>query len=506
MIRNPRDLPLGGKFETEVCVVGSGAAGGVVAAALAARGRRVVVLEEGPHLEREDFNRREADSFRRLYFDLGMRPALGNVFLPIIQGRCLGGSTTVNQGVALRAPDHVLEEWRDRYGLDGFGPSDLAPHYEAVERVLGVTPVPDGMVNPNNDALRRGLAALGLPGRVFPRNAPTCAGCGVCIFGCPTDAKRSTLVTYLPEAAGHGADVLPSTRAERVIFEGTKAVGVEAALLDPDPDGRGAPRGTLTIRAQAVVVSAGPLSTPMLLERSGLKDRLPHLGRRLRLHPSAMILARFPRAIRGWEGVPMSIYCDAFEERDGYVLEGIFAHPAQISMLLPGLGMDHKHLMADYPRYAGLIVQVHDESEGRVTAGAGGKPLARYSLNPADMERLRKGIRKALEIYFAAGAERAWVPWTVESEVRSPSEFSRFEGRSPGPADLLLYSAHPQGGNVVGLDPADSTADPRFQVHGGTRLYAVDAGSFPTSTAVNPMLTVQALALKAARAVHEDLG
>ena len=129
----------------DVVVVGSGAGGGVVAGELADQGRRVLLLELGPHLTAADFTRWEAKATHDLWWPIRFALIDGGAggAIPLLGGRCVGGTTTVNTKVALRATDEDYAKWYEAAGIVGsggapFGASDLDPHYEAVERRLGV--------------------------------------------------------------------------------------------------------------------------------------------------------------------------------------------------------------------------------------------------------------------------------------------------------------------------------------------------------------------------------
>ncbi|TMB57610.1 MAG: FAD-binding protein, partial [Deltaproteobacteria bacterium] len=169
----------------DVVVVGSGAGGAVVARELAARGRDVALVEEGGFFTGKDFTGNPRAMIDLLYRSRGLTGALGRPTIPIPLGRCVGGTTTINSGTCYRAPDYVLDEWAERYGVRGAREADLRPYFERVEQELNVHPVPDETYGRNSSLFERGAAALGYAGARIPRNERGCLGTGVCAFGCP---------------------------------------------------------------------------------------------------------------------------------------------------------------------------------------------------------------------------------------------------------------------------------------------------------------------------------
>ena len=131
------------KDEFDVVVVGSGAGGGVVAGELAERGRDVLLLEVGPHLTAADFVRWEAKATHDLFWPLRLAPLPGGEMLAFLAGRCVGGTTTINTKVALRAHERDVAKWHAATGLtndrgEPFAAAELEPYYDRVEQVLGV--------------------------------------------------------------------------------------------------------------------------------------------------------------------------------------------------------------------------------------------------------------------------------------------------------------------------------------------------------------------------------
>jgi choline dehydrogenase-like flavoprotein len=289
---------LGGDLalECDVVVVGTGAGGAVVGRELAEAGLAVVFIEEGQYHDRTEFTGRAISMQQKLYRRGGSTFSVGNVAIPIPLGQTVGGSTTVNSGTCYRTPDRILHDWQRELGLDELGPEQLAPYFDRVEAVLGVEYAKAELLGGNGRVIARGCDALGFKAHgPLKRNAPACDGQGVCCFGCPTDAKRSTNVSYIPLALKAGAEVFAGARMTRIIVEGGKARGVVARTEGGH---------TITVRARAVVIACGSIMTPIVLARQGLGARSGQLGKNLSIHPACGALAEFDEQILSWKGIP----------------------------------------------------------------------------------------------------------------------------------------------------------------------------------------------------------
>jgi choline dehydrogenase-like flavoprotein len=185
--------------------------------------------------------------------------SLGNLGgAPVWAGRAVGGSTVINSGTCYRTPERVFRDWREELGLAAFSSETLGPYYERVESMLRVAPAKRELLGGVGRVVARGAEALRLSHQPLVRNAPDCDGQGVCCFGCPTGAKRSTDVSYVPEALLRGAQLVTAAHVDVVEVVAGRARGVRGTL------GSGK---RFRVRADAVVVAGGALMTPLLLGR-----------------------------------------------------------------------------------------------------------------------------------------------------------------------------------------------------------------------------------------------
>jgi len=485
----------------EVVVVGSGAGGAVVARELAARGRDVVLVEEGGFFTGRDFTGEPRAMIDLLYRNRGLTGALGRPTIPIPLGRCVGGTTTINSGTCYRAPDYVLDDWAARFGVAGTRAADLQPYFERVESELNVRPVPDDTYGRNSRLFERGAAALGYRGARIPRNERGCLGTGVCAFGCPQDAKQAMHVSYVPRALAAGARLYTRCRIIRVLLSGGRAVGVVGRFVDAAEHDTGR---ELRVLARHVVVACGALLTPALLERSAVPDPSGMRGRNLHIHPATRVGALFAEDVRGWEEVPQAYNVDQFTA-EGIFIQGQFVPPAMEAPVLPGVGHAHKALMARYARLGSFGALVSDESAGRVRATRARFPRVTYQLGAADARKLARAIGLTAEIFFAGGAREVYPGVHSRPVLRTIEEARALQHAVLPAGDFEMMAFHPQGTARMGEDPRVAVTDSSGRVHGTPGLWVGDASLFPASCKVNPQITIMALATRLAERLAGEL-
>ncbi len=495
-------------IECDVVVVGTGAGGAVVAKELAEQGHAVVMLEEGQFFDRRDFNGRPWEMQRKLYRDGGATISVGNTWIPIPIGRAVGGTTTVNSGTCYRVPSRILRKWRDELGLSDFTETAMAGYFERVESVLGVGPAQKPYLGGVADVIGRGCDHLGYRHGPLQRNAPECDGQGVCCFGCPTEAKRSTNVSYVPLALRAGAEVFCGARVERILTDGGRAVGVVAKMLpahgaasgdDGGMSGNGrhtGEYGVLTVRARAVVLSCGTLMTPMLLQRNNLCGRSGQLGHNLSIHPAAFCAGVFDEVIDGQRAIPQGYSIEEFHD-EGLLFEGASA-PVELALTaMPLIGHRAVELGEAFRHTALFGFMIEDSSRGRVRLVAG-RPVITYVVDDADVGRLQRAVTILSRVMLAAGARRVHTPVQNWDTLHGEADLARFSRARLRALDFDLSAYHPLGTARMGRNPRRSVVDAEHQTHDVPGLYIVDGASVPSSLGVNPQVTIMAMATRAA--------
>jgi choline dehydrogenase-like flavoprotein len=495
-------------LDADVCIIGSGAGGGVVAAEASAAGKRVLVLEAGPGLQAGDYPHSELLAVRDMYSILSSKDRS----MAIIAGRTLGGATAINWQMSFRPPDRVREEWAKQTGMSFFTDSSFDRSLDIVTSRIHVTG-DESVVNANNAVITRGGQALGYKLGTIQRNARDCdpTQCGFCVLGCRHGGKQSTLVTFLHDAQGAGRDtrIVANCRADRIVMDNGRATMVEATVSDEET-GVSHP---VRVQAKTFVVSCGAIQSPPLLLRSRLTH--PAIGGSLFLHPSTWVIGIYPDHIGSWEGPPNSVYSDQFatlEGNYGFMLESIPSHPGSTAFTLPWFGSQHhRRLMQSAGNMATMLVLGRDRQGGRVSISRAGQPVIEYRAGELEQRLLQRGIVEGTRVQLAAGAEKVltlhtnrlgWFerrPTTTQADIDA---FCADVGRRPLTGrHSLLFSAHQMGSLPLGTDPQRSACDPEGRLRGAANVFVADSSVFPGASGVNPMITTMGLAHHIAKGI-----
>ena len=457
------------KDRFDVIVVGSGAGGGVVAGELAERGRDVLLLEAGPHLTAVDFDRWEAKATHEFWWPIRFGFLPDGDAVAFLAGRCVGGTTTINTKVALRAHENDIAKWHPETGLTGdgsapFSLAELEPYYERVEERLGVRERSDWQ--PCVHTIEAGFRALGH--ELEPVTSYTdgnCMHCGSCLQGCPTNAGKSTGNTYIADAWARGLlELRPDSPVDRVLVEGGRATGVEV--------------GGEAIRADKVVVAGGALNTPQILKRSGLDA--PAIGRFLGLHPVRLVYGLFDEPQDAHITYPISSHFmgHQHDEDGGFVIEAsTIQDPIAFATTLrdehgPMWGPRLTDAVRKFRHWNGVLAMVNDENTASVVVDEDGHERFDLAFNERELGRLDAALEFSKQVLEAAGARE--IVWTG------------------------LASTHVQGSCRMGDDPERSATDRNGKVHGIEGLYVGDSSLIPRTLSVNPSLTIMALATRLA--------
>ena len=491
---------LGPPAECDVVIIGSGAGGGVVAAELAEAGLSVMVLEEGEYHPTESFTSSTTGALRSLYREGGAMSTLGRIPVGYAEGRCVGGGTVVNGGMAFRAPDRVLTGWSGVSGDRGLSGGRLDDAYARVERFLSVGPPDPGSIGRDQDLLRLGADRLGWRVVDNRRNHVHCGGCNVCTWGCPTGAKQSTLVSYLPRAMTFGATIWSGCRVDQILMRGKQAVGVQGRVLGGTITGS---RNTFEVRAKRVVLCAGALQTPAMLQRSGIRSPSGQIGRNLAVHPGSAVVAMFDEPVNGWRGAHQSLQVREFED-EGIVLAAVNLPPALVARALPFDGEELANVMSSYNRMVTAGTLVEDTSTGRVMSFGATGVLATYRLNERDAERVTRSIMLLSEALLAAGAHTVYFPFAGRAPLHDGDGLRQARAIPVKATDLALVTVHLMGTARIGTDPLWAVCDPFGAVYDTVGLSVADASLFPAPVGVNPMLTIMALATRVAGGIIDS--
>lgn len=502
--------------EVDVCIVGAGAAGGVLAYELSKAGLEVVVIEAGPFWNPQtDFASDELHAHSLAWNDTRLVQGQDPIkFGHNNSGRGVGGGTVHFTGVFYRfhesdfktkTLDGVGEDWPITY-------QDLEPYYEKIERDIKVSgprdfpwgsfhgpyPYPErDPISGNAQIFRIGCDALGLKSTVAPlailsapfEGRPPCINRGFCNQGCLPNAKFSTLVHHIPKAIQQGAEVLTDCMVTQVLVDksGQKVLGVEF-----NHEGR-----NYRQKAKVVILSTFVVETPRLLLNStsgkypdGIANSSGMVGKSIMPHSGHDVFAKFDEEIRLYKGTPVLAVSQEFYETDesrgfarGYSLNAHGNRPVGLAgNLVDGLGIWGKklrQLMMDFNFYAQitLVGEVLPNLNNAVTLSNEKdeyglyRPIINFSYGENDRKLFAHGVEKSFEILEAAGGERSFV---------------------------IPDTGHLMGGCRMGDDPNTSVVNQFCQTHDLPNLYICDASVFVTSGGANPTETVMAIATRTA--------
>lgn len=480
---------------------------------LALAGLTVLLIEEGPLKSSKDFKMREAQAYPALYQESAARKTKDKS-INILQGRAVGGSTTVNWTSSFRTPSRTLNYWQKTFGLKDYSSESLAPWFAMMERRLNIHPWATAP-NENNNLLKQGAAKLGIPTAAISRNVKGCWNLGYCGMGCPTNAKQSMLVTTIPSALSRGATLVTRARADKLIFKGDAVAGLTCIALDAS--GLASTGKVVNVRARHYVLSGGAINSPALLLRSGAPDPHQLLGRRTFLHPTVISAALFERQVEGFSGAPQSVYSDHFLETQpvdgaiGYKLEAPPLHPLLFASSMSGFGAKHTAVMKQFAHTHALLALLRDGFNehsvgGTVQLRDDGSPVLDYPISDFVWDGVKRALLTMAEIQFAAGAKtvypvhemaEGYSTWTAAKQAIAALPYK--------PLITRVVSAHVMGGCTISDDEHLGTVSSTGRYHGIANLSVHDGSLFPTSIGANPQLSIYGITARLASKLAEQL-
>lgn len=447
-------------------VIGSGPGGAMTASTLAAAGHSVLVAEEGPALpvgSAEPYSLAEMDQKWR---NGGLTPAFGPVKVTYVEARCVGGASEVNAALYHPPIPELLDTWAARYGIDGFGAAALAPHVDAVERLLGVSAFP-GSPGIASERLREGAERLGWKStqvKRFWRYPP----------GEPGGRRQSMSETLLPAATRSGARVESGLRIRRLRLEGRRVVGAVALA-----EGR-----AVDIRCQRVVLCAGAVQTALILRRSGLS-----VGDTLTMNPMIRLAASFPDKVNEPElGVPV----EQIEQfKPDMTLGCSHSSLAHLALWLVGDPQERDRRLAEWQRLGVFYAKVMARARGRVrNVPVFDEAFVRYAVGPEDLELLGLAAERLGRVLFAAGAEDLVSPVPGDAPIRGVDDLPRLRaGVQAGKVQLTAIHLH----STVPLSRG-GPVDPWGQLHAWENAWVNDASLLPDTPGINPQGLILAVA------------
>lgn len=503
-----------GSDEVDICIIGAGAAGGVLAHDLAKAGLSVVLIDAGPFWDPQNDFASDELSMSKLGWEDTVLVGGAN---PLTMGhnntgRGVGGGTVHFTGVFIRfhesdfkvkTTDGVADDWPISY-------SDLAPYYDRIEKEIAVSgpkdfpwgqfrgpyPYPEREpISANAMLFRKGCKKLGIKSTVTPLailsvpfdGRPPCINRGFCNQGCMPNSKFSTLIQHIPKAISYGAEVLSDSMVTQVEVDDHTGRVTGVVFVHDGVEYRQ--------KAKVIILSNFVVQMPRLLLNSatpryprGLANSSGLVGKAIMPHSSHDVYARFDREIRLYKGTPVLASTLDFYETDkqrgfvrGYTIHAHGSRPVAMargiasSAKLWGLGL--RQLMLDFNYYARttLVGEVLPNLANTVTLSDEKdeyglpRPVVTFSYDQNDQKLIDHAVTKMKEILSAAGGK---------------------------PEYVTKDTAHLMGGCRMGADPQSSVTDQWGRTHDHENLYLAGAPLFVTGGGTNPTETVMALAAR----------
>ncbi|MFP6655100.1 MAG: GMC family oxidoreductase [Myxococcota bacterium] len=492
----------------DVVVVGSGPCGAVAAYELAAAGHDVILLEEGPPFTVRDFELDGNLSMTRTMREGGLRMTSGTI-MPTMQAIALGGGSLVNSAICVRPPDSVFDRWATDYQLERTNRNHLDPHFDAISAFLGIAPTPDEVQGRRNLLFRDACDAMGISSEPIERNVEGCRGSGECFTGCRSRAKKSMDISYVPAALRAGARVLTSVQVQQIRHSGRRVTGVSGQVVAPfSGSSRRGRSHRFQIEAKAVVLAAGCMATPILLQHSeDLANGSGEVGRNLRFHPGAAIAGIFPDAVDPQFGATQGYQSLAYID-EGFKLETLWAPPPLLAMRFPGFGAELQARLSEIPQMAvwDAIVSANRSTGTVKPRWRSLEPNLRWTIHPEDVATMRRSLHVIAQLFFAAGARKI-LPGVhgIADEMTTMEEAEILASDAVKPENLVMGGNHAFCTTRMHGDPKRGVVDEDGRCHDLENLYIADTGIFPECPSVNPMLTGMALARRQALVLSDRL-
>lgn len=471
-------------------IVGSGPGGATAARVLAQAGFDLIMVEEGGEVKQEEVRADTWSAFRQYWRDQSLQVARGRAFWPIIQGCTVGGTSPINGAIIHRMPELIHQQWHDEKRLsERFSMSELERVYDQLDRELHVQPVREEIRGNSNRKFAEGANALGWENNIIRRNELDCQGSGRCTQACPFGAKQSMDRTFLASATTHGMRLYAHARADRVTQKAGKASGVIGHFYDPVNRIR---KQSFHYRARhGVLLAAGAVHTPVLMQNSGVKRGTRLLGRRFMGHPGTSILVEYDEKIGMFNGATQGHESTHFWH-DGMKFEVVGVPPAIAASRLPGYGKTNFEYIDRLPYMAHWGLQIRAQAQGRVRPGLlGGRPRIDYSFTNEDVQTMKRALKRLGEIAFASGAKRIMPGvYGLLDTLTSMDDFKRLDMLPDDPRLFHGICAHLFGTTSMSNDRRSGVVNHDGESFALPGLYVTDASVLPTNMGVNPQHTI----------------
>ena len=471
-------------YRCEYLVIGSGAGGSVAAMELAKAGKDVIVIEEGLHFKTADFTNNISDMTQKSWRNGGVTPFWGKPPIGFAEGKCVGGGTVINGGLLWRTPQRMLDIWANEYGVSGYTNDDLIPHFEKIEQILKVGYHKKDDQNIDSDVLINGCDNLGWNHVPVPRaGGEDCSNANLCPTGCPTGAKQSTALTYIPRSINAGAKIFTGSKAIKIKKQGKLADTVQVEVKS---DGQSR---VIDIKSDFIFLSGGAIQTPFLLQKSKISA---NAGKKLEFHFNLKFVAEFDQKINAENGTIFTVQVQEYMD-EGLLIMGSNYRPHYLAMTLAHFGNNTINEVMEKYDYCGLYVaQVQAKSKARIISTFRTDPFVKYHFDPVDMPAIIGGIKKTVKLLFQSGAKKVYLPIVGSVPITNPKISLKQAIQKLKSEDLEIVSVHAMASCSMG-SVGNSVIDLNGKIEGYSNLFVTDASIFPSNIGESPQGTIMAI-------------
>ena len=463
-------------------VIGSGPGGAVTALELKKANKDVILLEAGSHYSLDSCQPYSTSEMEQKYKFGGLTPTFGKPKISYAEGSCVGGGSEVNSGFYHRTPDKILSLWAKKYKILNFTKKELKPYFEAIEKEISVSLVPDkSMIAKASIKLKEGADKLGWDNMEVPRwfkfndkNKGT---------------KQSMTETHVKWYIENGGVLKDNSLVIKIKSKSNYWVVYYKDLKNNQKK---------KIKAKSVFLCGGAVSTPFLLRKSGIKR---NIGNTLQMHPTIKVIAEFDEIIN-------------------YTNMGVPVH--QVKEFSPnisfGCSISSKPFLAlamlDNEKYIDKVEKNWEKMGiyyGAIIPSGYGKirklpyfndPLVTYSLNDDDLILLSEALKKMCLMLFKAGAKNIY-PSIKDYGVINKEKELEFLPKILDRSKTGLMTIHLFSSCPMGEDEKICAVDSHGKIFGHKNLYVNDGSLLPSAPGVNPQGTIMAIAR---RNIHHFLG
>jgi choline dehydrogenase-like flavoprotein len=466
-------------------VIGTGAGGSVAGTFLAEKDFDVIFIEEGTYFPTSSFTNKVGDMTAKLYRNRGISPLIGKPLVALAEGRCVGGGTVINGEGLFRTPQRILDEWSKDHGLEGYSYSALEKHFETIEKDLNVVAKSiskEKKTNLDSQKLIEGAKRLNWRTEFVPRAAKDCKYTNSCSIGCPTGAKQSTLVSYLPRALEAGAKIFSDCRVIKVNHSKGTAYSVIAEITKNNK------KQKIEVKFDYLVIAGGAIQTPHLLNKSRMSK---NAGKKLEFHMNVKVIARLKDSVYAEKGTMFPVQIHEFENEDCYINTSAMK-PSYLAMSLATYGNEViDKAIHSYNKMAILNTTMRVKSKAHIYSRAGKNPLVWYKFDSSDLLRIKTNIKRMCQVLFEAGAVEIYLPIKGLS-LTSIGDLDRLINKIK-PKDIDISTVHMMASCPMGVDPKKSIVNLNGNLWGMENVLIADASILPTSIGQSPQETIMAM-------------